>query len=190
MNVVAFLGSPRAGGNTEILLAETLKAVDSSAHHMELFKLGQMDIRFCRNCGECDDTGVCPIEDDMAGVYDAIRRADRVILASPVYFFGLSAQTKVMIDRCQCFWCEKYLLKRPIPEGIHGRQGLFLLVGGMKKDREIACGDATATAFFRSISVQRHETVGILGVDKKGAIVDHPTALRDGYEAGMRLMRD
>lgn len=188
MNVVAFLGSPRAEGNTEILLVETLKAVDPSVHKVELFRLGQMEIKLCRNCGECDDTGVCPVEDDMSGIYRAIRRADRVIVASPIYFFGLSAQTKVMIDRCQPFWCEKYLLKRPIAEGSHGRKGLLLIVGGMKNDLETRCGDATATAFFRSINVQRHETISFLGVDRKGAILEHPTALRDGYEAGMRLM--
>ena len=190
MNVVAFHGSPRVGGNTEILLNETLRAVDPSEHRIELFKLNQMEIKLCQNCGECDETGACVIEDAMSGIYEAIRRADRIIVASPIFFFGLAAQTKIMIDRCQSFWCEKYLLKKPIPEGLNGRKGLLLLVGGMKNDTGIKCGDATATAFFRSISVQRHETVSFLGVDKKGAIMDHPTALQEGYEAGVRLMRN
>jgi multimeric flavodoxin WrbA len=71
-----------------------------------------MDIRPCQNCGGCDDTGSCIIEDAMVDIYEAIRSADRIILASPIFFFGLSAQTKIMIDRCQAFWCQRYLLKK------------------------------------------------------------------------------
>ena len=70
-------------------------------------------------------------------IYNAIKTADRIILASPIFFFGLNAQAKIMIDRCQAFWCEKYLLKKPIPEGKFGRKGLLLLVGGHGKgDRD------------------------------------------------------
>ena len=157
---------------------------------MRLFRLNLLNIRTCQNCGECDDTGSCVIEDDMAEIYDTVRTADRVILSSPIFFFSLSAQTKTMIDRFQCFWCEKYLLNRPIPEGLHGRRkGLLLLVGGMKNDVGIQCGDATAKAFFRSISIPEHETLSYLGIDSKGAILHHPTALNDAYSAGERLIK-
>lgn len=147
-----------------------------------------MDIRPCQNCGGCDETGICVIQDSMGEIYDAIRSADRVILASPVFFFSLSAQTKIMIDRCQAFWCEKYLLKRSLNTGPFGRKGLLLLVGGMKSEIGVKCGDATAKAFFRSISVPQHETLGFLGVDSKGAIKDHPSALKQGFEAGLKLI--
>jgi multimeric flavodoxin WrbA len=189
LNVVAFHGSPRAGGNTDILLSEALKAVDPSKNNIQLFRLNQMDIKPCQNCSGCDETGICVIQDAMGEIYDAIRKADRIILASPIFFFSLSSQTKIMIDRCQAFWCEKYLLKRSLKPGPHGRKGLLLLVGGMKSDVGAKCGDATAKAFFRSISVQQHETLSFLSVDAKGAINDHPTALKQGFEAGLRLMR-
>lgn len=188
LNVVAFHGSPRAGGNTDILLNETLKAVDPSKHKILLFRLNQMDIKPCQNCGGCDETGICVIQDTMGEIYDAIRKADRIILASPIFFFSLSAQTKIMIDRCQSFWCEKYLLKRSLNSGPHVRKGLLLLVGGMKSEIGVKCGDATAKAFFRSISISEHETLSFLGVDAKAAINDHPSALKQGYEAGLRLM--
>ena len=189
MNIVAFHGSPRAGGNTEILLRETLKAMNPLEHNVRFFTLSGMDIKPCQNCGDCDDSGACTIHDGMEDIYDAIRKADRVIVASPIFFFGLSAQTKIMIDRCQAFWCEKYLLKQPIPPGVFGRKGLLLLVGGMRNQTGITCGEATAKAFFRSVNVQEHETLSFLGVDKKGAIIDHPTALQEGFEAGKRLVR-
>jgi multimeric flavodoxin WrbA len=188
MKVLAFQGSPRIEGNTDILLKETLKPVHESGHDIRLFKLNSMNIKPCQDCGGCDKTGKCIINDDIDEIYDAIREADRIILASPIFFFGVSAQAKIMIDRCQAFWCEKYLLNKPIPEGRYGRKGLLLLVGGMKKDVGIQCAEATAKAFFRTISVPDHETLSFTGVDAKGAILEHPTALKEAYEAGKKLV--
>jgi len=189
LNIVAFHGSPRLGGNTDLLLNETLKAVDVRLHKVQLFRLNLLDIKPCQNCGGCEDTGICVINDAMSGIYEAIRSADRIILASPIFFFGLSAQTKIMIDRCQAFWCEKYLLKRTLlASELYGRKGLLMLVGGMKSQTGTQCAEATARSFFRSISVPEHETLSFLSVDAKGAIVSHPTALQQGFEAGRRLL--
>ncbi len=188
MKVVVFKGSPRQEGNTEILLGETLKTL-SDRNEIILFTLNNMNIRACQNCGGCDETGICVLNDDMDDIYTAIRNADRIILASPIFFFGLSAQAKIMIDRCQSFWCEKYLLKKTIPSGHYGRKGLLLLVGGMQKDIGVQCAGATATAFFRTISVPEHETLSYLNIDKKGEIHNHPSALKDACEAGLRLLK-
>lgn len=188
MKIVAFHGSPRKGGNTDILLGEAIRGVNASSHDLRLFSLNDCKIRQCQNCGGCDDTGDCVMDDDMHEIHDAIRVADRVILASPIFFFGLSAQTKGMIDRCQPFWCEKYLLKRPLEGGPQGRKGLLILVGGMTKEIGVQCAGATATAFFRTISVPEHETLSYLGIDAKGAILDRPEALSQAFQAGVRLV--
>lgn len=187
MKVIAFLGSPRKDGNTELLLREAIRGIESSGPEVKTFRLNLMNIKPCQNCGGCEETGLCVLEDDMAMLYPEIRTADRIILASPIFFFTVSAQTKALIDRCQSFWCEKYLLRKPVPEGEHGRKGLLLLVGGMKKDIGIQCAEATAKAFFRTISVPEHSTLGYLGVDAKGAIISHPSALKDAFEAGVHL---
>jgi multimeric flavodoxin WrbA len=192
VKVIAFFGSPRREGNTELLLKEAVRGVEESGLGIQLFNLNEMQIMPCQNCGGCEETGACIYEDDMSQIYDAIRTADRVILASPVFFFSVSAQAKVMIDRCQAFWCEKYLLKKPIPEGPHKRKGLLLLVGGMKEKigaTGIECAEKTAKAFFRTISVTEHKVLGYTGVDAKGEILKHPTALKEAYEAGKELVR-
>jgi multimeric flavodoxin WrbA len=189
MKVIAFLGSPREGGNSDLLLREVIKAVEESGSDVRLFLLNEMNIMPCQNCGGCDETGVCIYDDDMTQIYEAIRAADRVILASPIFFFGVSAQAKAMVDRCQAFWCEKYLLKKSIPAGPHGRKGLLLLVGGMKKEIGLECSEATAKAFFRTISVPEHKTFGYLSVDAKGDILKHPAALKEAYEAGRELVK-
>jgi multimeric flavodoxin WrbA len=188
MKVIAFNGSPRIEGNTELLLKATIEPIEEAGHEVRVFRLNFMKIKPCQDCGGCEKTGLCIIKDDMEEIYNAIREAERVILASPIFFYGLSAQSKIMIDRCQSFWCEKYLLKRPIPSGPSGRKGLLILVGGMKNDRGIDCAEASAKAFFRTISIQEHDVLSFKGVDAKGAILEHPTALKEGQEAGKRLI--
>lgn len=185
MKIVAFNGSPRKNGNTELLLKETIKAIKEKGHDVLIYSLNDMDIRPCQDCGGCDNTGECTISDDMDRIYGSIREADRIILASPIFFFGLSGQTKIMIDRCQSFWCEKYLLKRPMSDS---KRGLLLVVGGMKKELGVQCAEATAKAFFRTVSVQKHNTLSFLGIDAKGAILEHPDALTEAYQAGIRLI--
>jgi multimeric flavodoxin WrbA len=192
MKVVAFLGSPREGGNTELLLKEALKGIQESGFNAHVFALNTMSIMPCQNCGGCDETGICIYEDGMGQIYDAIRKCDRIVLASPIFFSALSAQTKMMIDRCQAFWCEKYLLKKPIPAGMYSRKGLLLMVGGMKKEigmQGMECAERSAKAFFRTVNVPEHKTLSYTGVDAKGEIVKHPTALKDAYEAGKKLVK-
>lgn len=168
------------------------EAIRGTGKEATLFELARMKIKPCQNCGGCKETGRCIIKDDMESIAAAIRSADRIILASPVFFSGVSAQTKAMIDRCQQFWCEKYLLKRPLPGGVYGRKGLFIAVGGQTGatgDAGIKCSEETAKAFFRSISVNKHGSLAFAGIDAKGEIKNHPTAMKEAFEAGRELVK-
>ena len=188
MNVVAFFGSPRIDGNTDLLLREALKPAREAGYEIIEFNLNGMNIKPCQDCGGCSKTGICVVNDAMKDIYEAIRTGDRFIVASPIFFYSVSAQTKLMIDRCQAFWCEKYLLKKDILPGERGRKGLLLVAAGMKKDDAVRCADTVTRIFFRTISVPTHEMVSALGADAKGDVLTHPTALRDAYEAGKRLL--
>ncbi len=188
MKIVAFCGSPRKNGNTETLMNEAVRGIEDSGYTVVTIYLNNIDIKPCQDCGGCNDTGQCIISDDMEQIYDAIKNADRIILASPIFFFSLSAQAKAMIDRCQSFWCEKYLLKKPIEAGKFGRKGLLIMVGGMKKEIGTQCGEACAKAFFRTISVPEHISIHYLGIDSKGEILKHPDALNEAYRAGKKLV--
>jgi multimeric flavodoxin WrbA len=192
MKVIAFNGSPRRGGNTELLLLESIRGLKDSGIEATVYQLGALNLRPCLNCGTCDDTGRCIIKDDMQTIHDDIRSADRIIVASPIFFFSVSAQTKIMIDRSQTFWAEKYVHKKPISAGLHGRKGLLLLVGGMRRSEKnvgFECAEATVRAFFRTVNVQHHVTLAYDSIDEKGAVTKHPTALQEAYEAGKALGR-
>jgi multimeric flavodoxin WrbA len=193
MNVIAFNGSPRRGGNIDILLGETIRGVQERIRSVTVYQLSDLNLKPCLSCGHCDDTARCVIKDDMQEIHDKIRVADRIIVASPIFFFGVSAQTKIMIDRCQTFWAEKYVHKKPVMPGPYGRSGLLLLVGGMKRnDKNVGfeCSEASVRAFFRTVNVQQHATLAYDNVDEKGAITRHPTALSDAYEAGKKLVME
>jgi len=189
LNTVAFLGSPRKRGNTERLLDAALEGVRAEGGDASIFRLSELNIHPCRNCGGCAKTGKCVVlDDDMAAIYEKIRSADRIILASPIYFFSVSAQTKIMIDRCQAFWSGKYLLKRPLPSGPFGRKGLLLLVGAYRKDPSgLRCAETCGVSFFHSVNISDHRTVAVLGPDGLGAIRDYPESLAEAVEAGKWL---
>jgi multimeric flavodoxin WrbA len=190
MNIIAFNGSPRKGGNTELLLAEAMRGAQEQGSDVIVFRLNALNLKPCLSCGKCDDTGRCVINDDMQAIHEAIRNADRIIVASPIFFFSVSAQTKIMIDRCQAFWSQKYVHKKPVQPGPYGRKGLLLLVGGMKrteKNKGFECSEATVRAFFRTVNVPEHVTLAYDNVDEKGAITKHAVAMREAYEAGKKL---
>ena len=93
-----------------------------------------------------------------------------------------------MIDRCQAFWSERYLLNRAISPGPAGRKGLLLLIGAYKKKTDgVKCCEVCAKAFFHSVSVRDFKTLSYLGVDAAGAIREHGSALDEAYNAGKIL---
>lgn len=186
MKIIAFNGSPRKNGNTETLLNAAIKG---TGHDVTLYNLNDLNITPCQNCGGCDKTGICILEDNMSPIYEEIRTAHRVILASPVYFMSISAQAKAMIDRCQAFWAEKYLLNRQIEPGPEGRRGLLLLVGAIQKDTGIVCASKCGMAFFRTVSIEQHTTLTYTGVDAQGEITSHPSALDEARQAGSDLIK-
>ncbi|RJQ32612.1 MAG: flavodoxin family protein [Actinobacteria bacterium] len=189
IRVAAFLGSPRKQGNTELLLNKAVEGVKSQGYNVKVYNLCELKIMPCQDCSGCEETGTCKYHDDMDQIYSTIRQYNHFILASPVFFAGLSAQTKMMIDRCQAFWCQKYLLGKPLSQKPVERRGLFIVVGGMKQEDEYQAVGLCAKAFFRSISVNSHQSLSLSGVDEKGAILKHPQMLDQAYLCGQKLVQ-
>jgi len=189
MRVVGLNGSPRRGGNTDLLLAQVIKGAESEGAETKTLALNDLDISPCQHCDACFEAGVCRIKDDMQTVYKEMEKADRIVLASPIHFLGLSAQMKAMIDRGQALWARKYILKKPPLGDRRERKGLFVAVGGMKLARLFEPSLATVKAFFTVIDVGYAGELLFPGIDEKGAIKKHPTALKDAFAAGQNLVR-
>ncbi len=103
MKVLGIVGSPRKGGNTEILVAEALAAAREAGAETEIFLVADKNISGCDGCHSCGQTKVCKIKDDMQPLYQKMETADAIIFGSPVYFHGVTAQAKAVIDRTFLF---------------------------------------------------------------------------------------
>jgi len=125
------------------------------------------------------------IRDDMDDIYPKLLGADRIIIASPMFFYGLTAQVKALIDRCQAHWARKYVLKQKLPDS--GRKGAFIAVGATQGKKLFDGSILTVKYFFKAINVEYVDELLIRGVDKKGEIKEHRTALSDAFELGKRL---
>jgi len=190
MKVLGIAGSPRRGGNTDLLLAELSKGAVSKGAETKVIVLNDLNITPCQHCDTCLEEGKCRIDDDMQMIYDELEQADRIVLASPIQFMGLTAQMKAMIDRCQCLWARKYVLKIPPLGNQRERKGFFISVGGRRIKNLFEPALVTVKTWFRILDISYAGDLLFSGVDEKGAITKHPTALHQTFLAGQKLVKE
>ena len=188
--IIGILGSPREDGNTEILLDAALEAAAAAGATTEKIRLSELDFSGCTECEDCYATGECSISDDMGKLYEALERADRILLASPIFFMGLPSQPKAMIDRTQCYWAQKYMLKEDFPyRGEADRQGAFIGVGATRGEKLFDGTILTLKYFFDAVASRPlvDDYVLVRGVDEKGEISSRADALSSARELGRKL---
>jgi multimeric flavodoxin WrbA len=185
VKVLGIMGSPRIKGNTDLLLEEALKGARSQGAEVGKIVVDKLKIAPCKEYLGCFKDGNCVIRDDMDEIYPKLLGADVVIIASPMFFYGLSAQAKALIDRCQALWARKHILKQSLPDG--GRKGAFIAVGATKGKKLFEGAILTVKYFFEAIGVEYADELLMRGVDARGEIKEHPIALSDAFELGKRL---
>lgn len=191
MKVLGIAGSPRHGGNTDVLLEHALAGARSAGAETEIITISKLDIAPCLHCDGCLQEGNCVIDDDMQSVYPKLREADRIIIASPMFFMGLTAQTKALIDRCQALWAIKYVLKQPLALNTGGeRKGFFLSVGGTGFKDNFDSAKPILKSWMAVIDIKHQGELTYSKIDEKGAIKMHPTALDDAFQAGKSLVEN
>lgn len=179
------MGSPRIGGNTDLLLDEALKGAASAGAQVEKLVVDRLNIAPCKEYYGCFKDGNCVIRDDMDGIYSKLLEADVVMVAAPMFFYGLPGQLKCLIDRSQATWARKHILKQAL--GVPGRRGAFIGVGATKGAKLFEGAVLVIKYFFSAIGVSYADELLVRGVDQKAEIKEHPTALKDAFELGKRL---
>jgi multimeric flavodoxin WrbA len=187
MKVLGIFGSPRRGGNTEALLKEYLRGCRDAQAEAEEVYLRDLKITPCLEIYACRKDGKCPIRDDMQNLYGKISETDILVLASPIFFYTVSAQAKAFIDRCQAFWSQKYLLKRPIAAEKGSRRGVFISVGGSHGEKVFDGALITMKYFFDAVDMVFYKSLVYRGIDGKGEILRHPTAMAEAYGLGKEM---
>ncbi len=185
MRVLGIIGSPRIGGNADLLLDEALSGAESQQAEVEKIIVDKLNINPCREYYGCLRDGNCVIRDDMDEIYTKLLNADRIIVASPIFFYGLTAQLKALIDRCQALWARKYVLKQKPPDST--RRGAFIAVGATRGQKLFEGSILTVKYFFKAIGVEYVDELLVRGIDSRGEIKKHPTTLSDAFELGKRL---
>ncbi len=186
MNVLGINGSPRIGGNTDILLDKVLEGAKTKGAKTEKIILNTLKFSPCQECEKIRDDGTCIVEDDMQPLYKKIDEADAIILASPIFFGSLSAQTKMMIDRFQCAWRAKYILKKDIFK--RKCKGAFISVEASDRKDFFDNAKSIVKNLFATINAVYQEELFCSGVDEKGKILKHPDILKKAFELGERIV--
>jgi len=191
IKVLGIYGSPRKGGNTDTLLSEALNGAKAAGAEVDSLRVCDFNITPCRGCHDCTREGICRINDDMQGIYPRLLNADIVILASPIFFYGVTGWTKALIDRSQALWERKYTLHDPaLGDQAQKKKGFFISVGGTKGQKLFEGTSLTVKYFFDAFNAAYAGDLLFRKVDANGDIHKYPEALPQAFAAGQKLVAD
>ena len=165
MNIVAIYGSPRRGGNSDIMLDTFLSEADPDDQVIKIIPADRQ-INPCRGCRACEKSGVCVINDKMKYWFDQLLQADRVVISAPIFFYGFPSTLKALIDRSQVLWSRKYLLK----ETMKLKKGFLLAVGATQGKKLFEGVILTTRFFYDGFNCNYQGEVVFRGFDKKAEI--------------------
>jgi len=188
--VVAIYGSPRRKGNTALLLQEAVRGAREAGAEVEEVVLRDLKMSPCLELYECKNSGRCAIQDDFQKVYESILTSQAVMLASPIFFYSVSAHTKILMDRCQSLWVKKHWLKETTSEqGPSGRKGLFISVGATKGKKLFDGTLLTVRYYFEAIDCELWKSLLYRELDFEGDVLEHREYLEEAHQAGTDLIR-
>ncbi|MEE9912305.1 MAG: flavodoxin family protein [Deltaproteobacteria bacterium] len=185
MKVLGIMGSPRIGGNSDILLSQALAGAKAAGADVEKIILDRKHIAGCKDCKKCNAMGVCAIKDDMAEIQKQILDAYAVIHSSPVYFWTMTAQMKAYLDRwCVFFDAEWRWQKMYYPKMRGKRIGLITVCG----DTNVHTADPIVTSFKNTAEMTKMNWLGAVmaSANDKGEIVNNAAALNEAFDLGKK----
>ncbi len=188
--VLGIAGSPRARSDSRLLLEAVLAGAAAAGAGTELVSLRDLEMGSCRHCRGCDATGRCVVQDEMQQVYPRLRAAQHLALASPIHFAGVSAETKMMIDRGQASWVETYRLKRRAADVPGERRGLFIATCGGSDLRVFEWAKPTVKAFFNSTGFRYWGDLFEASTDRPPPVAERAELLARAEALGRALVGD
>lgn len=186
--VLGISTSPRAKGNSDMLLREALTGAESAGAQTEYIRLSDYDIAPCIECNACYTTGTCRIQDDYQKLLEKLLNTDRLIFATPLFFMSVCAQAKLLIDRGQCLWAHKYILKKPLFTPQRDRRAMVIAVGGSKSKKQFESVRLTMKTYFDVLDINYTVNLFINQVDDKDDIQEHPDGLKEAFRLGKELI--
>lgn len=190
VKIIAIYGSPRRDGNSATMLKKAVAGARQEGAEVEEVFLRDYKISPCLEIYACIKTGECAIRDDFPGILAKLEDSTGIMLASPIFFYSVSAHTKIFMDRCQSLWVRKYWIeKQPFAGAPEIRKGLFISVGATSGKKLFDGAILTVKYFFDVLSAGLWKTVLCRGVDHKGEIENREECLNESFEAGRALAK-
>jgi multimeric flavodoxin WrbA len=188
--ILAIYGSPRRKGNTALLLKKAVEGAREVNAQVQEIVLRDLKISPCLEIYGCKETGRCIIQDDFQPLYDKLVNCQGLILASPIFFYTVSALTKALMDRCQSLWVKRYWIeKTPFGKKDFSKKGLFISVGATTGKRLFDGVQLTVRYFFDALDMELWKSLLYKGIDFEGDILQHPEHLQEAYSAGRDLAK-
>ncbi len=185
MKVLGVLGSPRVGGNSDILLDQALAGAKAVGAKVEKIVLVRKKVSGCLDCGKCNETGLCAVKDDMQEIQKKILEADAVIHSVPVYFWSMTSQMKAYLDRWCAFYDGEWRMHKHYRTRMKGKKiGLITVCG----DQNVATADPIVHCFRTTSTFSGLTWVGLVqaSATAKGEINANEVAKKAAYELGKK----
>ncbi len=187
MKVLGIYGSPRKGGNTDQLLDKALEAAQSVGADISKIYARRLKMSGCLECGGCDKTGKCVVDDDMQTVYPLLEASEVIFLASPIFFYGVSAQVKALIDRAQACWSKRMLEKTPEQRKTYDSGKGYLIAAGATRGENLFEGSIlTAKYFYDALDMSYEGGIFFRRLERKTAVQENPETLQEASNLGRK----
>ena len=187
-HIIALYGSPRRNGNSAALLEQAVAGARQQGARVEEVFLRDFKISPCLEIYNCIKTGECAIRDDFPAILAKLEASSGIMLASPIFFYTVSAHTKIFMDRCQSLWVRKYWIEKQLfGKSPPTRRGLFISVGATEGKKLFDGAILTVKYFFDVLDAELWKTVLCRGVDRKGEIEKRADYLKEAFQAGRDL---
>lgn len=192
MKILAVVGSPRKKGNTSFLVQEAIRSFTKENIETEIVFLRDYDIKDCIGCEGCRDTLECVIKDDMQKLYPKILEADGIILASPTYYYNVTAHMKAFIDRCYCFNAfaeDDRSVWLSLNEVLGIKYAAVIAICEQFKEEDMGVTADVMKLSLEAFGYRVVDTVKVLGAFKAGEASRNEKAIKDSYKAGEKLFK-
>lgn len=174
-----------------MLLDKVLEGARSTGAEISSLYARDLKISGCIECGGCDETGQCVVDDEMQKTYPLLREADLIFLSSPIFFYSFPAQVKALIDRCQALWNLRMLtIKEEERRFYHRGKGYLIAVGATQGKNLFEGVQLTARYFFDALDMEYKGGLFFRGLEKKGAAAHRSEALQQAFEFGKRAVEE
>ena len=188
--LTAIYGSPRRNGNTATLLKQAVAGAVDAGALVEEIVLRDVNMSPCLEIYGCKNSGRCAINDEFNQVADQIKASDGLMLASPIFFYAVSAHTKILMDRCQSLWVKKHWVEqKPLGSQTYNKKGLFISVGATQGKKLFDGALMSIRYFFDVLDMEVWRALLYRGLDFEEDVLKHPEYLTEAYSAGMDLAK-